>query len=103
VASDSLKALMNDVFASNEVDISQHIDDLQAIAEGKPLAVSCQRQKRIHRSRQPRSHEADPDRRPTAIGKRQRKVDANMVSIAAADASMSIEADRRHQMEGTDR
>ena len=37
MASDTLKALMNDVFTSNDVDISQHIDALQAIAEGKPV------------------------------------------------------------------
>jgi two-component system chemotaxis sensor kinase CheA len=39
-ASDTLKALMNDVFTSNEVDISKHLDDLQAIAEGKPLPAA---------------------------------------------------------------
>lgn len=37
-ASDTLKALMNDVFTSNEVDISQHVNDLQAIASGRALA-----------------------------------------------------------------
>jgi two-component system, chemotaxis family, sensor kinase CheA len=36
-ASDTLKDLMNDVFTSNDVDISQHVDALQAIADGKPL------------------------------------------------------------------
>ena len=38
-ASDTLKELMNDVFTSNDVDISRHIDALQAIAEGKPVAA----------------------------------------------------------------
>ena len=40
MASDTLKALMNDVFTSNEIDISKHIDALQAIAEGKPIPTS---------------------------------------------------------------
>ena len=34
-ASDTLKALMNDVFTSNDVDISVHVEALQAIAEGR--------------------------------------------------------------------
>jgi len=38
-ASDTLKALMNDVFTSNDVDISHHVEALQAIAEGRPVAA----------------------------------------------------------------
>ena len=41
MASDTLKALMGNVFTSNDVDISEHIDALQAIAEGKPAAAAA--------------------------------------------------------------
>ena len=36
-ASDTLKELMNDVFTSNDVDISHHVEALQAIAEGRTV------------------------------------------------------------------
>jgi two-component system chemotaxis sensor kinase CheA len=39
-ASDTLKDLMNDVFNSNEVDISAHITALQAVAEGKMVEAT---------------------------------------------------------------
>ncbi len=38
-ASDTLNSLMNDVFTSNDVDISHHIDAMKAIAEGKTVPV----------------------------------------------------------------
>ena len=85
-ASDTLKALMSDVFASNEVDISQHINDLQAIAEGKPLPSAVAPEADTPAAPQPEADAA------TAIEEKSES-DANMVSIAAADASMSIQAD----------
>jgi len=43
MASDTLKALVNDVLNSNDVNISEHIHALQAIAEGEPAtAVDAQ-------------------------------------------------------------
>ena len=40
MAADTLKDLMSDVFTSNDVDISQHVEALQAIAEGKTPAMA---------------------------------------------------------------
>ncbi len=88
MASDTLKALMNDVFTSNEVDISKHIDDLQAIAEGKPLPEGATPQPDAATTPQ---LEADAD--ASMANKKKPESDPKMVSISAADASMAIEAD----------
>ena len=78
MAADTLKALMNDVFTSNEVDIAQHIDALQAIAEGRPLPVPAKLQPDVVADR-------------TSDGQPENAV--KMVSVATADAGITIEAD----------
>jgi two-component system chemotaxis sensor kinase CheA len=87
-ASDTLKALMNDVFTSNEVDISKHLDDLQAIAEGKPLPAANASHPDAETALQP---EGEGD----AASADEKKPDGETkwVSIAAADGSIAIEAD----------
>ena len=94
MASDTLKALMNDVFTSNDVDISQHIDSLQAIAEGKPLTAAAAPQQEAPATVPPATAaDAEPD-----LGEESEK-EPEMVSIAATDADFSIDADRA-MMEG---
>jgi two-component system chemotaxis sensor kinase CheA len=91
MASDTLKALMNDVFTSNEVDISTHIDALQAIAEGKPLPSAP-----AYAAAGYTTCPGSPRRmwRPTALRMGNRKARSEMVSVVAADASIAIDADR---------
>jgi two-component system, chemotaxis family, sensor kinase CheA len=88
-ASDTLKALMNDVFTSNDVDISRHIENLQAIAEGKtPTAAAPQ-------------PEAAPAPEPEAEGETapvseiSLKSDSDQIIIEAADGAISIAAERQ--------
>ena len=78
MAADTLKALMNDVFTSNEVDIAKHIDALQAIAEGKPLPAPAKLQPDVVAGR---TSDGQPEN------------DVKMVSVATADAGIAIEAD----------
>lgn len=89
MASDTLKALMNDVFTSNEVNISQHIDALQAIADGRPIPISEITPPDATTIPSP---EVDADLSRTPGGEPVKKPE--MVTIAAADAAISIEADR---------
>ena len=82
-ASDTLKELMDDVFTSNDVDISRHIEALQAIAEGKPIA---------------------PPAAPTPVENESEATDSDalsessnasdMVMITSTDASVSINANQ---------
>jgi len=87
-ASDTLKELMNDVFTSNDVDISRHIENLQAVAEGKTPAAAPQT-------------EAVPDPEPEAEGETATaseislKNDSDQIVIEAADGAISIAAERR--------
>ena len=90
-ASDTLKALMNDVFTSNEVDISQHIDALQAIAEGKPLPAASSTASQA--PAEPVA-EAEAEEDPPAVEDESPAAEPEMVTIASADASVSIDADR---------
>ncbi|BBO81664.1 hybrid sensor histidine kinase/response regulator [Desulfosarcina ovata] len=86
-ASDTLKDLMNDVFTSNDVDISHHTEALQAIAEGRPVAAA------------PAAPAAPPiaetavDPPATAETADTPAADSQTVSIATADNSASVEAD----------
>jgi two-component system chemotaxis sensor kinase CheA len=89
MASDMLKALMNDVFTSNEVDISKHIDALQAIAEGKPIPTSGPTPPETPIPPQTEV-EADAGRTPDGDP----VTPPEMVCIATADADISIEVDR---------
>jgi len=95
-ASDTLKALMNDVFTSNEVDISQHIDALQAIAEGKPLPAASSTASQA--PAEPVA-EAEAEADPPAVEDESPAAEPEMVTIASADASVSIDADR-NMLEG---
>ena len=89
MASDTLKALMNDVFTSNDVDISQHIDSLQAIAEGKPLTEAAAPPLETPAATQPEpSVDAGPD-----VGEEPEN-EPELVSITAAEADIAIDADR---------
>ena len=88
MASDTLKALMKDVFTSNEVDISQHIDALQAIAEGKPLPPAGAQQDTAP------APEPTVDENTGRTSDKEPENEGEMVSVAAADASVTIEADR---------
>ena len=81
MASDTLKALMNDVFTSNDVDISKHISDLQAIAEGRPLPDA------------PAPPQPQENEQATPIFEDKPDSAGTMIAIAAADGSMAIEAD----------
>jgi two-component system chemotaxis sensor kinase CheA len=87
MASDTLKALMGDVFTSNDVDISEHIDALQAVAEGKPVAA-------------PPSPTTKPTTVPETVVETEPDPAAEApaaatekVTIAAADGEIAIEAD----------
>ncbi len=93
-ASDTLKELMNDVFTSNDVDISRHIDAMQAIAEGAPLP-------------EPTASVPEASAEPTATTKtdaiepasstqedRLSPAESQMTTISTADANLSVEADR---------
>ncbi|MGD9308515.1 MAG: chemotaxis protein CheW [Desulfosarcina sp.] len=88
MASDTLKALMNDVFTSNEVDISQHIDSMQAIAEGKPPTPTVPEPLSAQASASDTPRDAVPAPHEMASSK------AEMVTIAADDGAIAIEADR---------
>ncbi len=77
MASDTLKALMNDVFTSNEVNISHHIEALQAIAEGRPVAVA----------------EAPAEAEPVASDAAADDAEAATVTIRSADGGTAVEAD----------
>lgn len=90
MASDSLKALMNDVFTSNDVDISQHIQPLQAIAEGKaPVAVEPLK---------PATTEASPVEAKTTesdnTGTGQSQDGVEWMSVASSDGNAALQADR---------
>ncbi len=89
MAADTLKALMNNVFTSNDVDISQHIDALQAIAEGNPLPSAAVPQQDAAPGPEP---EVSVDADLTA--EEEPQGDPGRVSVSAADASIAIEADR---------
>jgi two-component system chemotaxis sensor kinase CheA len=89
MASDTLKALMNDVFTSNEIDISQHIDALQAIAEGRPIPRSGITPPDAPTTPSPEM-KAGVSRTPDGVPAKK----TEMISICAADAAISIEADR---------
>lgn len=83
MAADTLQALMNDVFTSNDVDISQHIDALQAIAEGRPVPAATSRQTGTQDEPHPETAvEVPPD------------ADAGGMVIIKADDGMAIEAPR---------
>ncbi len=90
MAADTLKALMNDVFTSNEVDISTHIDALQAIAEGKPLPSAPV----APQADAPPAPEPDSDVAVDRAADEDPQSETEMVSVAAADASLAIDADR---------
>ena len=89
-ASDTLKDLMNDVFTSNDVDISQHIENLQAIAEGKTPAAAPQPEA-----------ESAPAPRPEAEGETANAVeisvksDSEQIVIESPDGAIGISAERR--------
>jgi two-component system chemotaxis sensor kinase CheA len=87
-ASDTLKALMNDVFNSNEVDISHHIDALQAVAEGKPVTTGA--------AASPSSSKPEPGEQTDEAPPCEEAADspADTVSISAADTDIAVEADR---------
>ena len=76
MASDTLKALMNDVFTSNDVDISHHIDALKAIAEGRPVAPAAA----ADEAEAPAENSAE--RAP------------ELTTVQSADGGTTIEADR---------
>jgi two-component system chemotaxis sensor kinase CheA len=88
MASDSLKALMNDVFTSNDVDISQHIDALQAIAEGKPVAAAAAPETDAPLPAAPPHDGIRTDAPPPAASD-----SASPLTLTAAEGSMAIEAD----------
>ncbi|HSO20240.1 MAG TPA: chemotaxis protein CheW, partial [Desulfosarcina sp.] len=83
MASDSLKALMNDVFTSNEVDISQHVESLQAIAAGKVPAAA--------EKPGPAGKAADGPDDSAAL---QDQDGTEWISIASVDGDVAIQADR---------
>ena len=89
-ASDTLKELMDDVFTSNDVDISQHIEALQAIAEGKPVATSA--------APPVTPAEPTPVETESAASNSDALSDASnaseMIMITSTDASVSINADK---------
>ena len=90
MASDTLKALMNDVFTSNDVDISQHIDALQAIAEGKPVPSAPA----TLQADEPPAPESAMDEEAGRISEEGPESKIEMVTVAAADNHIAIDADR---------
>ena len=90
MASDTLKALMNDVFTSNDVDISQHIDALQAIAEGKPLPSAPA----ALPPDAPPVPESTADVEAGRISEKEPESKIEMVTVASADNRVAIDADR---------
>ena len=87
-ASDTLKALMNDVFNSNEVDISHHIDALQAVAEGRPVTTGAAPSPSSPNPESGKKADEDPPSAEVAVSP------AETVSIAAAGTDIAVEADR---------
>ena len=86
LAADTLKALMDDVFTSNEVDISQHIDSLQTIAEGGDLSAAAgQPEEEEEEAVQPQECETSEKDVPAD--------DVEKISISAAETGVSIDAD----------
>lgn len=89
-ASDTLKELMNDVFTSNDVDISRHIANLQAVAEGKtPVATVPQPEAAAP---QPETASAPKTAPASEISL---KSDSEQIVIEAAEGAISIAAERR--------
>lgn len=86
-ASDTLKELMNDVFTSNDVDISRHIDALQAIAEGKPVAAPPKAPAEPAAA-ESKAGTSDNDAAPTPSN------GSEMTAITSSDGTVSIDADR---------
>ena len=88
LAADTLKALMDDVFTSNEVDISQHINAMRAIEEGGEALVpaeSCE-------TTAP-SESGGAQGSTTVCKKIEPLIQTTTVSIAALASGVSIEAD----------
>jgi two-component system chemotaxis sensor kinase CheA len=81
MAADTLKELMDDVLTSNDVDISQHVEALQAIAAGKPVAAPAAPPSEA-------AEEAPAGTTDSPVS------EPELVVIAAADASVAIDADR---------
>ncbi len=85
MAADSLKALMDDVFTSNDVDISQHIDALQAIAEGKPVQVAAGTEAAEPQPDTPAVDEKTPITLSTADGITTLEADESRIKALAAE------------------
>jgi two-component system chemotaxis sensor kinase CheA len=90
-ASDTLKELMDDVFTSNDVNITQHIEALQAIAEGKPVPTAAAPEPTVPTETAQKENEvassADDASPPASDG-------SEMVRITSSDATVSIDAIR---------
>ncbi len=97
-ASDTLKDLMNDVFTSNDVDISKHLNALQAIAEGKPIpgeadeAPSAAEPEQPVEAAEPAAEAGPPPEPEAADTAAEVTTDGDMVKFTSADGAHSIEA-----------
>jgi two-component system chemotaxis sensor kinase CheA len=88
-ASDTLKELMNDVFTSNDVDISQHIENLQAVAEGKaPVAA-------VPQPETAPASEPDAEGEAVPASEISLKSNSDQIVIEAGDGAISIAAERQ--------
>jgi two-component system chemotaxis sensor kinase CheA len=95
-ASDTLKELMNDVFTSNDVDISQHIENLQAVAEGKtPTAAAPQPESVAPQPDAAPAPEPEAEGETTPVSEISLKSDSDQIIIEAADGAISIAAERQ--------
>jgi len=93
-ASDTLKDLMNDVFTSNDVDISQHLESLQAIAEGKtPAAAAEQPEAQAAPAPEPEAPEAANETAP--LSEIEVKSDSEQIVIEAGDGAIGIAVERQ--------
>ncbi len=88
MAADTLKELMNDVFTSNDVDISRHIEALQAIAEGKTPSVAPQKPSD---SNPTTASDAVDEEDP--VERSESKIDEKLQRFSAEGTKTSIEAD----------
>ena len=104
-ASDTLKALMDDVFTSNDVDISQHVTALQAIAEGKPIpgaaeasapqdepdeAAEASEPAESSEMEEPTAEDSQPEAETAEAG----SGNGDTFTITSADGTLSLDSDQ---------
>ncbi|WP_319526355.1 chemotaxis protein CheW [uncultured Desulfosarcina sp.] len=94
-ASDTLKDLMNDVFTSNDVDISRHIESLQAIAEGKMPEAAAPAEPETQAAPAPVSEAPEAEDETAPESEIAVKSDSGQIVIESGDGAISIAAERQ--------